>query len=154
MDRLTLLLFLSCVNARLFCEKTKVPLEMGKWHHRLQHMDSAVVENRPVSIHEGQIYVYENTFPGFIINYIHVDNVAIRSCGASATIKKGGVGTSSVLIVLHAATNEEIRSVVDIWGTKTFERTTRKIFVDENIGNLKSLYLFKELRTVNHNKGY
>ncbi|XP_039763289.1 uncharacterized protein LOC120636071 [Pararge aegeria] len=154
MDLFTLLLFVTCANARLFCEKTKVPLEMGKWHNHLQHMDSAVVENSPVSINEGQVYVYENNFPGFIINYIHVDNVAIRSCGASATITKGGVGTSSVLIVLHADTNEEIRSVVDIWGTKTYEKTTKRIFLDENVGNLRSLYLFKELRTVNHNRGY
>ncbi|CAG4942739.1 unnamed protein product [Colias eurytheme] len=117
-------------------------------------MDSAVVENRPVTINEGQVYVYENYFPGYIINYIHVDNVAMKSCGASASIKKGGIGTSSVLIILHAETNEEIRSVIDIWGTKHFEQTTRTLPKDENTKNLKSLYLFKELRAVNHNKKY
>ncbi|CAH0716303.1 unnamed protein product, partial [Brenthis ino] len=131
-----------------------MPLEVGIWHHHLKHIDSAVVENRPVSINEGQVYVYENHFPGYTIDYIHVDNVAIKSCGASAAIKKGGIGTSSVLIVLHAATNEEIRSVIDIWGTKQFERNTQSIPVEDKFGNMKSLYLFKELRAVNHNKGF
>ncbi|XP_047544224.1 uncharacterized protein LOC125076211 [Vanessa atalanta] len=154
MELITLLLLLNYAETRLFCEKTKMPLEMGQWQNHLKHMDSAVVENRPVTISEGQVYVYENHFPGYIIKYIHVDNVAIKSCGASATIKKGGIGTSSVLIVLHAATNEEIRSVIDIWGTKYFEQNTKSIPIDKNMGNLKSLYLFKDLRTVNHNNGF
>ncbi|CAG9558585.1 unnamed protein product [Danaus chrysippus] len=155
MYRLVILLILNFAKARLFCEKTKMPLEVGEWSHQMKRMDSAVVENRPVSINEGQIYVYENNFPGYIIKYIHVDNVAIRSCGASADIKKGGVGSSSVLIVLHAATNEEIRSVIDIWGIKSMDtpKTTKPMILDENIDNMKSLYLFQKLRAVNHNKG-
>ncbi|CAH4038636.1 unnamed protein product [Pieris brassicae] len=127
-----------------------MPLEIGEWHQSLNHMDSAVVENRPVTINEGQLYVYENYFPGYTINYIHVDNVAIKSCGASATIKKGGVGSSTVLIILHAGTNEEIRSVIDIWGTKHREVTTKSLL--QGMNNLKSLYLFKDFRAVNHNK--
>lgn len=154
MELITLLLLLSYSEGRLFCEKTNKRLEIGQWQHHLKHMDSAVVENRPVSINEGQVYVYENDFPGYVINYIHVDNVAIKSCGASASIKKGGIGKSSVLIVLHAATNEEIRSVIDIWGTKCPEKRVKSIPVDENTKNMKSLYLFKDIRTVNHNKGF
>ncbi|VVC86354.1 uncharacterized protein LOC126978375 [Leptidea sinapis] len=157
MDRLLILLIFHTISieGRLFCEKSKSPLEVGKWSHNLKHMDSAVVENRPVAINEGQVYVYENHFPGHLIDYINVDNVAIKSCGASAMIKKGGIGTSMVLIILHADTNEEIRSVIDIWGTKHFDVTTSSTPKDNNImNNLKSLYLFKKLRAVNHNSGY
>ncbi|KAM3968491.1 uncharacterized protein ACR2FA_009274 [Aphomia sociella] len=149
-----ILLATSCCEARIFCEKTKIPLEEGKWRSDLQHMDAAVVENRPVSISEGQVYVYENYFPGYTIRYINVDNLAMKTCGASASIKQGGVGSSSVLIVLHADSNQEIRSVVDIWGTKNYEPRRPKLEMDDNIKNMKSLYLFKELRAVHHNKGY
>ncbi|CAK1554662.1 unnamed protein product [Leptosia nina] len=154
MDRTTLFLLLTAsqVGARLFCGKAKMPLEIGDWHQGLSHMDSAVVENRPVTINEGQVYVYENYFPGHTINYIHVDNVAIKTCGASASIKKGGIGTSSVLIILHAGTHEEIRSVIDIWGTKHRAVTTAPPLHD--LKKLKSFYLFKELRAVNHNNQY
>lgn len=145
-----MLLLITCTEARLFCEKTKMPVEVGTWHSHLKHMDSAVVENRPVSINEGQVYVYENHFPGHSIEYIHVDNVAIKSCGASANIKKGGIGNSFVLIVLHAATNEEIRSVIDIWGTK-LPKKPKTPSKDASVENVKYLHLFKELRTVNHN---
>ncbi|CAG5003185.1 unnamed protein product [Parnassius apollo] len=140
-------------KARMFCEKSKAPLEIGKWGHYLMHLDSAVVENSPVSTREGQVYVYENYFPGYVIKYVHVDNVAIKSCGASASIKQGGIGSSSILIVLHAATNEDIRTVIDIWGTKRQEKTKGPLQNPSSSKNFKSLYLFKDLRIVNHNNG-
>ncbi|XP_028033318.1 uncharacterized protein LOC114245366 [Bombyx mandarina] len=149
-----LIFIISNVDARIFCEKNKMPLEVGEWHKDYKQMDSAIVENSPVTINEGQLYVYENYFPGHTIKYIHVDNLAIRSCGASASIKNGGVGTSSVLIVLHADSNQEIRSVIDIWGVKNYEKTTRRALNPESLKNMKSLYLFKELRAVNHNGGF
>ncbi|XP_028173664.1 uncharacterized protein LOC114362447 [Ostrinia furnacalis] len=156
MEYVILALFLTHIHARMFCEKTKLPLEVGVWRHDLQHMDSAVVENKPVSITEGQVYVYDNYFPGYTIKYIHVDNVAIKSCGASATIKMGGIGTSTVLIVLHADTNQEIRSVIDVWGTKDEAPVPKKkaLPFSKDIKNLKSLYLFGKLRAVHHNRGY
>lgn len=139
-------------EARMFCSKTKAPLELGEWKYDLKHMDSAVVENLPVSISEGQVYVYDNFFPDYIIKYIHVDNLAMRSCGASASIKNGGIGTSSVLIVLHAGINQEIRSVVDIWGEKIPEKTTRLPFMTDDEKAAK--FLFKKVRAVSHNRGY
>ncbi|XP_059055420.1 uncharacterized protein LOC131849366 [Achroia grisella] len=154
MEHTIFLLLITYSEARIFCEKAKIPLEEGVWSHDLQHMDAAVVENRPVSITEGQIYVYENYFPGYMIKYINVDNLAMRSCGASASIKKGGVGFSSVLIVLHAESNQEIRAVIDIWGTKNYEPKIHKVIIDDDIKNMKSLHLFKGVRVVHHNKGY
>lgn len=150
-----LLLLITYAEARSFCEKTKVPLEIGEWQYNLYHMDTATIENRPVSVTEGQVYVYENTFPNRTIKYIHVDNLAIRTCGANAVIKNGGINESSVLIVLHADTNQEIRSVIDIWGTKAVKngRPKKLITSKEDLKALKSWYLFKELRAVNHNKG-
>ncbi|XP_052751348.1 uncharacterized protein LOC113518619 [Galleria mellonella] len=153
MHHTVLLLLIIYTEARMFCEKSKIPLEQGVWRYDLQHMDAAIVDNRPVSINEGQIYVYENYFPGYTIRYVNVDNLAMKSCGASATIKNGGVGSSSVFIVLHAESNQEIRSVIDIWGIKNYE-PKHKVDVDPNIKNMKSLYLFKGLRVVHHNKGY
>lgn len=50
-----------------FCEKTKALFEMGEWNGSLKHMDSATIENKPVFASEGQVYVYENTFPGYTI---------------------------------------------------------------------------------------
>lgn len=162
MDLLPLILLAVTAEARMFCEKTKAPLELGEWKYDLKHMDSAVVENMPVSISEGQVYVYENYFPDYVIKYIHVDNLAIRSCGASAAIRSGGVDTSSVLIVLHADINQEIRSVVDIWGerksadavTATDKTAKMRNIRPADAKNIKSLYLFKELRAVNHNRAY
>ncbi|CAH2035666.1 unnamed protein product, partial [Iphiclides podalirius] len=142
----------SC-GARLFCEKSKAPLEVGTWASGLRHLDSAVVENGAVSVREGQVYVYENSFPGHVIRYLHVDNVAIRSCGASAVVKKGGVGASSVLIVLHAAANEEIRSVVDIWGSRGQDAGAPSA-PSEGPNNMKSIYLYGDFRAINHNKGF
>ncbi|CAG9781702.1 unnamed protein product [Diatraea saccharalis] len=141
-------------EARMFCEKTKMPLEVGEWRYDLKHLDSAVVENQPVTISQGQIYVYENYFPGHTIKYIHVDNMARRTCGASASIKSGGVGTPSVLIVLESQSNQEIRSVVEVWGTKDWVKPKPQLPPDMNTKNIKSLYLFKKLRAVNHNTGY
>ncbi|CAH0703157.1 unnamed protein product [Spodoptera exigua] len=103
----------------MFCKKPKAPLELGEWEYHLKHMDSAVVENPPLSINEGQMYVYENYFPNYTIKYIYVDNLAMRSCGASAAIKTGGIDSSYVVLVLHAHINQEIRSVIDIWGERT-----------------------------------
>ncbi|CAH0577788.1 unnamed protein product [Chrysodeixis includens] len=163
MDLLPLILLAVAAEARMFCEKTKAPLELGVWKYDLKHMDSAVVENMPVSISEGQVYVYENYFPDYIIKYIHVDNLAIRSCGASAAIRSGGVDTSSVLIVLHADINQEIRSVVDIWGERRGATSAAKAPAGKAPNqrtirpadkNIKSLYLFKTLRAVNHNTAY
>ncbi|KAL0851730.1 hypothetical protein ABMA28_000049 [Loxostege sticticalis] len=156
MEYVILALLATIAHARMFCAKTKLPLEVGEWKHDLKHLDSAVVENKPVSITEGQVYVYDNYFPGFTIRYIHVDNVAIRSCGASAVIKAGGVGTSSVLIVLHAEANQEIRSVVDVWGTRNeAPPQKKKVLVDtKEMKNVKSLYLFDKMRAVHHNNGY
>ncbi|XP_060809494.1 uncharacterized protein LOC132903937 [Amyelois transitella] len=130
-----------------------MPLELGKWHNTLIQMDSAVVENNPVNIMEGQVYVYENYFPGHIIKYIHVDNLAQKTCGASAQIKDGGIGKNSVMVVLHAGANQEIRSVVDVWGVKdaSLPRVTLRRYMDENSKYMKSLYLFQGLRTLNHN---
>ncbi|XP_068620026.1 uncharacterized protein [Battus philenor] len=136
-----------------FC-KNKIPLEIGKWSHNLKHLDSVVIENGPVSMREGQVYVYENFFPNYIIKYVHVDNVAIKSCGANAEIKKGGVDSSSVLIVLHADTNEEIRSVIDIWGTKSRIVIETVAAPQDSNKSMKSLYLLKELRAINHNIGF
>ncbi|XP_022833183.1 uncharacterized protein LOC111361083 [Spodoptera litura] len=141
----------------MICKKTKAPLELGEWRYDLKHMDSAVVENPPVSINEGQMYVYENYFPNYTIKYIHVDNLAIRSCGASAAMRTGGIGSSYVLIVLHAHINEEIRSVVDIWGERKkviTEELPRTPLKPDEMTSLKSLYLFKHLRAVNHNSAY
>lgn len=134
--------------ARMFCERTKAPLEVGTWGRDLKHLDSAVVENGAVSVREGQVYVYENYFPGHVIKYIHVDNVAIRSCGASAVVKKGGIDSPSILIVLHAESNEEIRSVVDIWGKKIRDKVTTP---PESYNEKKTSHLFRDFRTVNHN---
>ncbi|XP_037299726.1 uncharacterized protein LOC115440527 [Manduca sexta] len=154
---IVLLASILAVESRIFCEVNKMPLEVGMWKSNLRHMDSAVVENTPVSISEGQVYVYENYFPGYIIRYIHVDNLATRSCGASATIRDGGIGSQTVLIVLHADTNQEIRSIIDIWGEKRpgmKMKVTRQPLDTEETKNLTSLYLFKDLRAVNHNKGF
>uniref|UniRef100_A0A2A4JD78 Uncharacterized protein n=1 Tax=Heliothis virescens TaxID=7102 RepID=A0A2A4JD78_HELVI len=155
MDLLLIILFAITADARMFCEKTKAPLELGEWKYTLKHMDSAVVENPAVSISEGQVYVYENYFPGYTIRYIHVDNLAIKTCGASASIKAGGVGTSSVLIVLRAFINQEIRSVVDIWGEKialNSTQTSQPHLNPDEVKNIKSFYSFKDTRALNHNR--
>lgn len=156
MDHLLLLLCVLAthVHTREFCEKSKIPLEMGVWKHFFKHMDSAVVENKPVSMTEGQVYVYENYFPGHTIKYIHVDNLAVKTCGASATIKSGGVGTSTLLIILHADTNQEIRSVIDIWGVENPGQTTVRPVKAADLKNMKSMYLFKDFRSVSHNNKY
>lgn len=148
-----LLVLLAAVDGRMLCGKLKAPLELGQWQYHLKHIDSAVVENLPVSISAGQLYVYDNYFPGYIIKYIHVDNLAMRSCGASAVLKNGGVGSSNVLIVLHAGINQEIRSVVDIWGEKIPTKSTDSLKTEEIAKNPKSLSMFKEIRAVSHNKG-
>lgn len=154
MESFVLLAF-ACVYyvEAMFCGSTKVPLEIGVFKHGYAHMDSTVVENKPVTISEGQFYVYENDFPNHIIKYIHVDNLAMKTCGAKAMLKSGGVGTSTVLIILHAATNQEIRTVVDIWGVKISDpvRITKPPLPKDKLKNMKSLYLFKDFRTVNHN---
>ncbi|KAJ8737997.1 hypothetical protein PYW08_000592 [Mythimna loreyi] len=155
MDLLIILLIVATADARKFCEKTKAPLEVGEWKYDLKQLDSAVVENPPNSINEGQVYVYENYFPNYTIKYIHVDNLAIKTCGAGAAIKSGGLGSSSVLIVLSARINQEIRSVIDIWGTKdTTNNSTNTISQRNYVGsmNTKSLYLFKHMRAVSHNR--
>ncbi|RVE44628.1 hypothetical protein evm_010714 [Chilo suppressalis] len=152
MERLLLAVLAALCNARQFCERSKMPLEVGEWRHNLQHLDAAAVENGPVSITQGQVYVYENYFPGYTIRYIHVDNLARRTCGASATLKSGGVGTSSVLVVLQAEAHDEIKSVVDVWGTRTGAPQPKPS--PPPPANLRSLYLFKTLRAVNHNKGF
>lgn len=160
MDLLLIVLLAIVTDAKMICKKTKVPLELGKWKYDLKHMDSAVVENPPVSISEGQMYVYENYFPNYTIKYIHVDNLAIRSCGASAVMKTGGIGSSYVLIVLHAHINEEIRSVVDIWGERkggkegNVDKLPRSETKPGELKTNKSLHLFKHLRAVNHNSAY
>ncbi|KOB70913.1 Uncharacterized protein OBRU01_14151 [Operophtera brumata] len=115
-----------------------MPLEVGFWKHTLKNLDSAVVENKPVSMSEGQVYVYENSFPGYTVKYIHVDNLAVRTCGARASLKSGGIGTSTLLIILHADANQEIRSVVDIWGVEDGKRST---VLPVNFNNMKSMYL-------------
>lgn len=134
-------LIVKLCEAKIFCERDKIPLEIGQWRSNLKHMDSVVVQNNPVSINEGQTYVYDNFFPGYIIKYIHVHNLAMKSCGASASVKSGGVGTSSILIILHADRNQEIRSVVDIWGDN-LKVTTKPPQL--NFGNITSLYLFRD----------
>lgn len=136
-----------CVYSRSFCEKPNEPLEVGIWKPNLKHLDSAVVENKPVSMSEGQVYVYENHFPGYTIKYIHVDNLAVRTCGAHAAIKAGGVGTSTLLIVLHADANQEIRSVVDIWGVENAEKSTVRAV---NINKMKSMYLVNNKTIIVH----
>lgn len=159
MDRgviLSVLIFLHCkqvfINAKLICNGVYRPLEVGKWKNSLKHLDSGVVENKPTS--EGQVYVYENDFPGYTIKYIHVDNLAIRTCGARAEIKSGGVGQSTVLIVIHAKANNEIRAVVDIWGVKAYEKPSPKLRPINIEKNVKSLYVLKSFRMVNHNLNY
>lgn len=161
MDLLLIILLAINADARMFCEKTKAPLELGEWKYDLKQLDSAVVENPPMSINGGQTYVYENYFPKYTIKYIHVDNLAIRSCGASASIKSGGVDSSYVLIVLTARINQEIRSVIDIWGKAETNHTTEQSANNftairrsdpDDWKNIKSLYLFKNMRAVSHNK--
>ncbi|XP_053623692.1 uncharacterized protein LOC128682825 [Plodia interpunctella] len=157
MDYAALILLITCAQARMVCERNKMALELGKWKNTMIHMDSAVVENSPVAIAEGQIYVYENYFPGYTIRYIHVDNLAQKTCGASAQIKDGGIGKNSVLVVLRAESNLEIRSVVDVWGTKDPNpRNSLKLprYIDENAKYVKSLYLYQGSRALNHNKGF
>lgn len=159
MDRVVLFVFLVNLlyaEARMICDRDKdnTPLESGVWRHDMHHMDTAVIENPPVTVSEGQLYVYENDFPNRTIQYLHVDNVAMKTCGARASLKSGGVGTSSVLIVLHAGPYNEIRSVIDIWGTKSPplpSKSSRPKEIPESMKNLKSLYLFSNMRAVNHN---
>ncbi|KAJ8736808.1 hypothetical protein PYW07_000079 [Mythimna separata] len=150
MDLLIVLFIVATADARMFCEKTKAPLEMGEWRYDLKQLDSAVVENPPNSINEGQTYVYENYFPNYTIKYIHVDNLAIKTCGASASIKSGGLGSSSVLIVLTARINQEIRSVVDIWGKKN--TVSNATDTPPRYKKIKSLYMFRNMRAVSHNR--
>lgn len=123
-----------------------MPLEMGEWKRDLYRMDTATIENQPVTMKEGQVYVYENYFPNRTIKYLHVDNLARKTCGASASIKSGGIGTSSVLIILHSDPYHEIRSVIDIWGTR--ELNEMKINLPQMSGqelkNMKSLYLYRK----------
>ncbi|XP_045542196.1 uncharacterized protein LOC123723483 [Papilio machaon] len=158
MYRIAICLIVSIIEGggrKLACKNPKTALEIGKWAHNLKHLDSAVIENGPVSMHEGQMYVYENYFPNYIIKYVHVDNVAIKSCGANAQVKKGGVDASSVLIVLHADINEEIRSVIDIWGTANGVPAKGVASHPEHYkGGMKSIYLFSDRRAVNHNTGF
>ena len=155
MDVLFIVLLAMTVEARTFCEKTTAPLEMGEWKNHLKHLDSTAVENPATSMSEGQLYVYENNFPNNTIKYIYVDNLAVKTCGASATVKSGGIGSSSVLIVLTARSNHEIRSVVDIWGdsitadTKT-DKTRRPNHSQAE--TMKSMNLFNHIRAVSHNK--
>ncbi|KAH9630181.1 hypothetical protein HF086_000741 [Spodoptera exigua] len=153
MDLLLIVLLVSVTDAKMFCKKPKAPLELGEWEYHLKHMDSAVVENPPLSINEGQMYVYENYFPNYTIKYIYVDNLAMRSCGASAAIKTGGIDSSYVVLVLHAHINQEIRSVIDIWGERTTvgKSTITEIQPDETTSK-KLFHLFKHLRAVNHNR--
>ncbi|KAJ2954126.1 hypothetical protein O0L34_g2348 [Tuta absoluta] len=163
MDALVLVLLLSALAAavrgtRLFCDRDQLPLEEGEWSRDYAHLDTATIENPPVTVLEGQIYVYENFFPNRTIKYMHVDNLAIKSCGASAAIKAGGIGTSGVMVVLHAGPHQEIRSVIDIWGTRLTPRRPqhrRAMLVPpedlEQMKKLRSKYLAVS-RTVNHNK--
>ena len=138
--------------ARMFCDRSKVPLELGEWRREYARMDTATIENPPVSVKEGQIYIYENYFPNRTIKYIHVDNLAIRSCGASATIKAGGLNTPGVLIVLHSGPFQEIRTVIDIWGSRDQEPTrARPNFTPVELKNLKTSFLYNGHRAVNHN---
>lgn len=156
MDRVVLIVFLAMLyaEARMICDRMdNVPVERGVWRHDMHHMDTAVIENPPVTVSEGQLYVYENDFPNRTIQYLHVDNLAMKTCGARASLKSGGLGTSSVLIVLHADPYNEIRSVIDIWGTKTLPppKSFRVKEIPKAMKNLKSLYLFSNMRAVNHN---
>lgn len=151
MDLLLILLLAVSADARMFCEKTKAPLELGEWRYDLKHMDSAVVENPPNSLNEGQVYVYENYFQNYTIKYIHVDNLAKSTCGASASIKAGGVGSSFVLIVLTARNYQEIRSVVDIWGKRTANNST-KTRPHLNLEGSRNRHLFRNMRVVSHNR--
>ncbi|XP_073960660.1 uncharacterized protein [Choristoneura fumiferana] len=157
MEFLILIFILNLMQSQgKFCEKSKTPFELGEWNGSLKHMDSATIENKPVFATEGQVYVYENTFPGYTIRYVNVDNLAQRTCGASAVLKRGGVGTSTVLIVLHAATNQEIRSVIDVWGTRDAARKNIKTILKDDglMKDMKSRYLFKQMRAVNHNSRF
>ncbi|XP_049885389.1 uncharacterized protein LOC126380163 [Pectinophora gossypiella] len=152
MEVLMVLVLVPLVSGRMFCDRSKVPVELGEWKREYARMDTATIENPPVSVKEGQIYIYENYFPNRTIKYIHVDNLAIRSCGASATIKAGGVNTPGVLIVLHSGPYQEIRTVIDIWGTRALDPTrARPNFTPNELKNLKSTYLYKGNRAVNHN---
>lgn len=85
-----------------------------------------------------------------------MDNLAQKTCGASAVLKRGGVGSSTLLVVLHAAANQEIRSVIDVWGTRDAPRKDIKTLLKDDglMKDMKSRYLFKELRTVNHNSRF
>lgn len=157
MDRVILIVFFVNLyaEARMICDRyVKTTLESGVWRNDMHHIDTAVIENPPVTVPEGQLYVYENDFPNRTIQYLHVDNLAMKTCGARASIKSGGLGTSTVLIILHANPFNEIRSVIDIWGTKSLPprlKSLRFREIPKPMKNMKSLYLFSNLRTVNHN---
>lgn len=152
MDRGILFVFLLTllyVQARMLCE---APLEEGVWRHDMHHMDTAVIQNPPVAVSEGQLYVYENYFPNRTIKYLYVDNLAMKTCGARASLKSGGLGTSSVLIVLHAGPYNEIRSVIDIWGTKSPQlKVSRPRSTPKAMKILKSIYLYKNMKAVRRN---
>ncbi|KAJ0183984.1 hypothetical protein K1T71_000407 [Dendrolimus kikuchii] len=148
-----ILLLITQTESRKICGRTQIPLEIGTWRYDLKQMDSIVIENNPIAATEGQTYVYENYFPDYTIAYVNVYNLAIKTCGANASLKSGGIGSSSVLIVLHADSNEEIRAVIDIWGTKKLNKRSKKKPTknSKDLKNMKSLYLFKEFRAVSHN---
>lgn len=115
-------------------------LELGDWSRALSQLDSTVIEHKPVS--QGNIFVYENVFPGHSIRYINVDNVAVRTCGAHASLKSGGVGASSVLVVLVAPPGHEIRAVIDVWGVRDTHLATHTT----THRDMKSTFLFKDVK--------
>lgn len=155
MARIIVLILLQYAHAaRRICTRESMPLEVGSWSNNLVHMDSAIVENAPVSLNEGQVYVYENYFPNKTIRYIHVDNLARRTCGANASIKSGGIGQPTVLVVLHSDPFQEIRSVIEIWGTNEVKKQLGHFPVkvdSEEMKKMKSLYLFKDMRAYGRN---
>lgn len=154
MDRVlyVFLITVLAVRAKMICDGNDIntALERGVWRHDMYHIDTTVIQNPPVTVSEGQMHVYENDFPNRTIKYLHVDNLALKTCGARAILKSGGLGTSTVLIILHAGPYNEIRSVIDIWGTKSPPPQPQPRVVPEAMKNLKSIYLLNKMRVGRH----
>ncbi|XP_048005676.1 uncharacterized protein LOC125241309 [Leguminivora glycinivorella] len=154
MALVALLLLHVGITIAINCSRAKAPFELGEWNGHLEHLDAATIENNPVTAAEGQFYVYENTFPRHTIKYLQVDNLAQKTCGAVATLKRGGLNTSSLLLILHAESSQEIRSVVDVWGVPKMvprKRNVKPLEREGDLKNMQSKYLFMKARALNHN---
>lgn len=146
---------INLINARNICQDGTLPLEIGKWNSKYKHLDSAIVDNKPVSLLDGQLYLYKNDFPEYIITYINVANLAVNSCGAKASLIAGGLGKSFIMFQLYAGPHQEMRVVIEIWGMRTAKRTNMDVLSDSsvNIEYLKPVEKSSR-RAINHNASF